>query len=106
MKIIWTDFASNTLAEIYKYYKDVAGENVAIKIKTKIFSTTRQLDKHTHSGQIEKTLEKLEEGHRYLVDGNLKIVYKEVKEGILITDVFDTRQDPIKINDPKRKPSR
>jgi plasmid stabilization system protein ParE len=59
MKIIWTDFASNTLAEIYKYYKEVAGENVARKIKTKIFSTTRQLDKHPHSGQIEKTLEKL-----------------------------------------------
>ena len=106
MKIIWTDFASNTLSEIYTYYKEVAGENVAKKIKTNIFSTTRQLEKHPYSGQIEKTLEKLEEGHRYLVDGNFKIIYKEVKEGILITDVFDTRQDPIKINDPKRKPSR
>jgi len=46
MKIIWTDFASNTLSEIYKYYKEVAGENVAKKIKTNIFSTTRQLEKH------------------------------------------------------------
>ena len=36
MKIIWTDFASNTLSEIYKYYKEVAGENVAKKIKTNI----------------------------------------------------------------------
>jgi hypothetical protein len=26
MKIIWTDFASDTLAEIYIYYKEVAGE--------------------------------------------------------------------------------
>jgi toxin ParE1/3/4 len=106
MKIIWADFASNTLAEIYKYYKEVAGENIARKIKTNIFSSTRRLVKHTHSGQIEKTLEKLEEGHRYLVVGNFKIVYKEVKERILITDVFDMRQDPIKINNPERKPNR
>jgi plasmid stabilization system protein ParE len=39
----------------------------------------------------------MKEGHRYLVSGNYKIIYKEVNEGILITDVFDTRQDPQKI---------
>lgn len=106
MKILWTDFASNTLADIYKYYKEVAGENVARKIKDDIFTTTRQLEKHPQSGQIEETLKRLEEDHRYLVKGNFKIVYKEVKEGVLITDVFDTRQDPVKMNDPKRKPIR
>ena len=105
MTIIWTDFASVTLAEIYKYYKDVAGEIVARKIKTSIFIATNQLIKHPDSGQIEETLERLKEGHRYLVDRNYKIVYKRVDEGILITDVFDTRQDPIKINNPKRRPN-
>jgi hypothetical protein len=45
----------------------------------------------------------LGEGHRYLIESNYKIIYKEVPEGILITDVFDTRQDPAKINNPKRK---
>jgi len=49
------------------------------------------------SGQIEGNLQKLGEDHRYLVEGNYKIIYKKVKEGILITDVFDTRQDPVKI---------
>jgi toxin ParE1/3/4 len=51
-------------------------------------------------------LEVLLEGHRYLVDTNYKIVYKKVREGILITDVFDTRQDPVKINKTKRKSGR
>ena len=46
------------------------------------------------------------EEHRYLVDGNYKIIYKRVKEGILITDIFDTRQDPAKIADNNRKPGR
>jgi len=106
MKIIWSDFASRTLIGIYKYYKDVANKDIAIKIKNSIFSATRQLIKHPDSGQIELTLDQLGEGHRYLVKDNYKIVYKKVDEGILITDVFDTRQDPRKINVKTRKPSR
>jgi plasmid stabilization system protein ParE len=46
MKIIWTDFASNSLFEIYQYYKEVANENVAQRIKSSIFRATRQLIKH------------------------------------------------------------
>jgi len=106
MKIIWTDFATETLKKIFDYYKDIAGENIAHKINAKIFKSTRQLKKYPNSGQIETSLEQLGEEHRYLVSGNYKVIYKKVKEGILIIDVFDTRQDPIKINDPKRKPKR
>ena len=106
MKVIWSDFASETLKDIYDYYKEVAGETVARKIKGNIFLTTGQLINHPESGQIEDTLVQLEEGHRYLVNNNYKIVYKKIKEGILVTVVFDTRQDPISINNPKRKPNR
>ena len=106
MKILWTDFAAEMLSEIYDYYKVNASPSIAKKIKTEIFTTTKQLKKHPVSGQLEINLEKLKEGHRYLVKGNYKIIYKEIPEGVLITDVFDTRQDPIKINDEERKPSR
>jgi toxin ParE1/3/4 len=97
MKILWTNFASESLFEIYSYYKEAASENVAKRIKFKIFNATRQLTKHPLSGQLETNLLKLGEEHRYLIEGNYKIIYKRVKEGILITDVFDTRQNPIKI---------
>lgn len=106
MKIFWSDFASETLKDIYDYYLEVAGEKVAKKIIKRIFTTTTQLSDHPESGQIEEALEQLEEGHRYLVNNNYKIVYKKTPEGILITDIFDTRQDPLKINNPKRRPSR
>ena len=106
MKVIWTDFASNSLFEIYKYYKEEANESIAQRIKFKIFSATRQLKKHPLSGQVETNLQKLGEDHRYLVEGNYKIIYKRIKEGILITDVFDTRQDPVKIFKSTKKPSR
>jgi len=103
MKVIWSNFASETLKDIYDYYKEVASESIARKLKERIFFVSGQLLNHPESGQIEESLMQLEEEHRYLVDNNYKIVYKKVKEGILITDVFDTRQNPIKINNPKRK---
>lgn len=106
MKIIWTDFASDTLSEIYQYYKVKASPAIAQKIKSEIFASTRQLKKYPYSGQIELNLEKLNQGHRFLLRGNYKIIYKEIPVGVLITDVFDTRQDPVKINDEKRKPGK
>lgn len=97
MKIIWSEFASNAAKEIYLYRKLMVSEKVALTIKSNIFSSVKQIIKHPRSGQTESTLEVMKEGHRYLVSGNYKIIYKEVNEGILITDVFDTRQDPQKI---------
>jgi toxin ParE1/3/4 len=105
MKILWSDFSIEMLKEIYVYYKQVANPSIAKKIKSEILTATRQLKEHPTSGQIELNLQNLNEGHRYLVKGNYKIIYKEISEGLLITDVFDTRQDPIKINENKRKPS-
>ncbi|HCY43029.1 MAG TPA: type II toxin-antitoxin system RelE/ParE family toxin [Prolixibacteraceae bacterium] len=104
MKILWSDFASEMLIEIYNYYKVNASISIAKRIRSEIFTSTNRLKRHPSAGQIELNLEKLNEQHRYLVKGNYKIIYKEIAEGILITDIFDTRQDPLKINDDKRKP--
>lgn len=102
MEIIWSELASEELKAIYEYHNEVAGEVVARKIIDNIFTATRQLNNHPESGQIEETLSQLKQGHRYLVKSNYKIVYRKIKQGVLITDVFDTRQDPDKINNPKK----
>jgi plasmid stabilization system protein ParE len=64
MKIIWSEFASSSLKEIYLYHRDAAGLIIAKKLRDKIFDTTRQLIKHPDSGTIEQTLLPLKEGHR------------------------------------------
>ena len=102
MKVIWTGFAANSLLEIYQFYKESASTNVAFRIRSRIFYATRQL----LSGQLEPNLLELGEEHRYLIEGNYKIIYKRVKEGVLITDVFDTRQDPRKIQRKSNQPGR
>ena len=106
MKVYWSDFASETLRDIYIYYKGVAGKNIADKIKKTVFSATKQLGKYPKSGTVEDNLTILGEDHRYIIKGNYKIIYKPVKEGLLITDVFDTRQDPEKITIKSRKTKR
>jgi len=65
MRIIWSDFASDNLKDIFFYHKEVAGENIAQKLREKIFATTKQLEEQPLSGQIELALEHLKEGHRY-----------------------------------------
>ena len=101
--VIWSDFASDNLKNVFVFHKEVAGVNVAHRLRKKILSSTKQLKIKPLSGQIVLSLEYLKEGHRYLVIGNYKIIYKIIGQIILITDLFDTRQEPMNINDPKRK---
>jgi len=75
MNIIWPNFAWETLKEIYKYYWENDGEQIADKSEANIFTATGQLLKHPQSGQSEKSLEHLNEGTRYLIEGNYEIVY-------------------------------
>jgi plasmid stabilization system protein ParE len=105
MKIIWSKFAVEELKGIFDYYKEIAGTSIAQKILDEIFNSTRQLRSQPNSGQIEPTLSGLKEEHRYLVRGNYKVIYKKVKEGIFVTDIFDTRQDSKKISIRKESPT-
>ena len=97
MKVQWTKFALNSLHDIYNYYRDNVSEKVAQSIKNSIFYSTKQLEKQPLSGTIESLLLDLDEGHRFIIRGNYKIIYKVYLKKIYITDVFDTRQNPDKI---------
>lgn len=101
--ITWSKFASDNLKEIFCFHKEVAGVNTARKLRDLIFKTTRSLVNHPLAGQIEPSLKRLHQEHRYLVVGNYKIVYKIIEQTVLITDLFDTRQNPVKINDTTRR---
>ncbi len=104
MKITWTKFAIRSLKQIFDYYVENTNRKVAHKIRRKILKSTQHLKKFPEIGQIETNLEKLNQKHRYLVSGNFKVIYRiEIdKQEVIISDVFDTRQNPIKMNDDKR----
>jgi len=75
----------------------VANESVADKIRKSIFNATKPLLKYPYIGVLEENLIELKQDHRYLVDGNYKIIYRVINNVIYITDVFDCRQNPQKM---------
>lgn len=97
MKIVWTDFALNELMLVFDYYSSRVGQSVARNIKRNAVETVSILKTQPFVGQKEELLSDLELGHRYLVSGNYKIIYRIKTETIYITDFFDTRQKPEKM---------
>lgn len=97
MKVFWTKFALDELHDIYDYYKVNVSVLVANNIKESILLSTHQLELQPLSGTTEVLLQHLNQGHRYIIRGNCKIIYRIQSKRIYITDVFDTRQNPIKI---------
>jgi toxin ParE1/3/4 len=95
--VIWTNFAISELKNIFLYYRMVATDKVADKIRKSIFDATRHLGKRPFTGAIEENLIDLKQGHRYLVVGNYKIIYRITPSSIYITDIFDCRQNPVKM---------
>jgi plasmid stabilization system protein ParE len=62
-QVIWTNFAISELKNIYLYYRMVASDNVADKIRKSIFDSTRHLIKQPLIGPIEENLIDLKQDH-------------------------------------------
>lgn len=97
MKLVYTEQALAGLEETL----DFIGENVSyakvIETRDRILDKTDTLIKQPLIGQKELLLEHLGLGHRRLIEGHIKIVYRIVVETVYITDIFDSRQDPDKM---------
>jgi len=99
LKIYWTDFAKAALRDIFDYYKDKAGLRLSQRLIEGLIQSTEILVDQPYSGSKEELLSNRNEGFRYLVFKNYKIIYwvNQVNQRIEIVDVFDTRQNPLKI---------
>ena len=75
MNIIWSDFASKSLQDIYTFYYKKTNKTLARRIKDNIFTSTNQLINYPESGQLEESLIQLKEGHKYLPKNKYKMVY-------------------------------
>lgn len=98
-KIYWTDFAKSELKGIFEYYSEKTSVKVAAKITKDIVAHTMVLINQLEIGAVEPLLKAREQGFRYLIHKNYKIIYwyNKNKKRIEISDVFDTRQNPIKL---------
>ena len=99
LAVYWTRFAEDKLDDIYDYYESKAGIRIARKLISSIIDKTIGLDKNPHIGQKEELLSDRPQNFRYLVFKNYKIIYwiNQNKNRIDIVNVFDTRQNPVKM---------
>ncbi len=99
LEIYWTDFSKKELKNIFDYYKQKASLKVARKLVLGITKEAIKLKKHSEIGQEETLLESDSRDFRFFIFKNYKIIYliNLEKNRIEIFDVFDTRQNPVKI---------
>lgn len=103
LEVYWLELAENKLEDIFKYYSEKANKTIARKLVNGIVEKTIGIEKQPEIGQIETSLKERSQKFRYLVFKNYKIIYWINKDlnRIEIANVFDTRQDPQKINEIK-----
>ncbi len=102
--IVWSHWAELQLEDIYEYYKNKAGTKTAKKLIKGIITSPNKLLKTPYIGQEEPALAHREIKYRYLVHKNYKLIYSvdESNGYIKIADVFDTRQNPVKMQRSKQ----
>ncbi len=103
LKVFWTDFAKIELKNIFNYHKEVASIRIAKKLVNELTNETNNLSYYPEMGQIEELLKDKPQEFRYLVHKNYKIIYwkNSAKNRIEIVDVFDCRQNPVKMKKNK-----
>jgi plasmid stabilization system protein ParE len=69
------------------------------EVRDKILAKADKLLENPHLGQQEEYLEHFGQSHRRVIEGHYKIIYKVEGEMIVITDIFDSRQDPSKMKE-------
>ena len=97
MKLVYTEQALISLEEALEFIAPKVSHEKLIEIRNKILDAADTLPEQPFSGQREYLLEHLELGHRRLIEGHYKIIYRIVDKYIYITDIFDSRQDPAKM---------
>ena len=97
-KVFITQFAKDSLKNIYEYYKIKASVKVADKIRKEILEAFQQLKYDKVNWEEDEFLKPLGKGHRRVICGNYKIIYYRdlEKQRTFVTDIFDSRQSPEK----------
>ncbi|MEM8894888.1 MAG: type II toxin-antitoxin system RelE/ParE family toxin [Bacteroidota bacterium] len=99
MKVVYTDQSIESLQESLEFAieeQDLPHE-MASELKKRLFIRADGLAVNPYKGQREEYLQHLNEGHRRIIEGHFKIVYKVENDILYITDFFDSRQSPEKM---------
>lgn len=99
MKVVLTDQSLERLEKSLLYYLEELQipKIKVVEIKNKLLKSAKSLSRQPYKGQYELYLAKLNQGHRRLIEGNFKFVYRVEENVIYVVDFFDSRDNPEKM---------
>jgi len=71
-----------------------ASREVLDRLTDRVFDHIGLLARYPGLGALDPQLQDLNMGHRRLVVGNFKVVYRVDGDTVLVVDIFDARRDP------------
>ena len=97
-EVVWTDLAKQDLREAYEFNIRLMGEENAFRLIENLILKTEVLY-HPISGGTRYISQKTPEIiHQKLVEGHFIIIYRNDRNIYYINRVFDTRQNPSKLD--------
>ena len=94
--VVFTTTALNDLIDIQLFLEGIS-ESYADKTVDEIYERAFDLEKFSEMGQREPLLVKYSTIYRYLIQGDYKIIYSIKNDEIFVNRIFDTRQNPKKL---------
>ena len=98
VKVLWSDTSLFQLQEIFDYYSFKASPTIARKIIKGIVKKSILLESNPLIGIKEPLLIDRTFEYRFIVETNYKIIYSFNDHIARIVSVFDSRQNPQKID--------
>lgn len=103
LKLNWTEYSKNELWKIFLYHKAKSNLKTAKNRAEEISKQVLILEKYPFIGQKEELLSDREQEFHYFLHSNYKIIsYVDLEINLVeIVDIFDCRQEPLKIKRTK-----
>jgi plasmid stabilization system protein ParE len=94
MKVVWSERAKISLADIYEYvYQD--SKEAADRVLESILEKAESLQDDRIDYPKDPILN--DERFRFILQWSFKIIYERTKTTVIIIDIFHTRKDPGKM---------
>lgn len=95
--VIVTPDAETSLVRALEFYESRLSAKQLSVLYDRVMSRIGSLRDAVFHGQLEMALAHRGKGHRRLIEGHFKIIYRVEDETVYVTDIFDSRQHPEKM---------
>ena len=95
MNLVWSQEANNSLSKIYFYILTDSPQNAEMVVD-KIIELAETLKEERFEYAIDPIINK--QKFRHISIWNYKIIYERNLNNIVILDIFDGRQNPLKLD--------